>query len=188
MRVSGGHLCEAKAPTEPAGENLNLRLPLAVPKIFFVLERRKILTAAPFRTRCIVHRTRSSSKPDPLGGQSAADLNTIIQMKKAVSTEVETAFLVRVTGCGCPVDTFKRSLKAPTEPAGETLNLRLPLAVPKIFMLLGASQNFDRCDFITLPLSATGSGRAQSLTPPWWSIDRRFKYYNSNEKSSLNGS
>ncbi len=25
VRVSGGHICEAKAPTEPAGETSNLR-------------------------------------------------------------------------------------------------------------------------------------------------------------------
>ncbi len=37
VRVSGGHLCEAEAPTEATAETLSLRLPLAVPKIAFRL-------------------------------------------------------------------------------------------------------------------------------------------------------
>ena len=32
------------------------------------------------------------------------------------------AILVRMTGCGCPVDTSVRSTEAPTEVAAETLN------------------------------------------------------------------
>ena len=39
-----------------------------------------------------------------------------------------SAYLVRVTGCGCPVDTSVLCTEAPTEAAAETLKLR-PLAV-----------------------------------------------------------
>ena len=38
-----------------------------------------------------------------------------------------------------------RSTEAPTEAAAETLNLRLPLAVPEILLCLERHKNFDRC-------------------------------------------
>jgi len=63
------------------------------------------------------------------------------------------------------VDTSVQSTEATTEAAAETLNLRLPLAVPKIASRLGAPSDFDRCATITLPSSATGGGRVLCLTP-----------------------
>ena len=76
VRVSGGHLCEAEAPTEPAGETAvrraAIRIPLlrrililsrfitlAVPKSCFRLEREQLLTAALPFARFSLHRRRS---------------------------------------------------------------------------------------------------------------------------------
>ena len=42
---------------------------------------------------------------------------------------------------------------------------RLPLAVPKISMRLGAARNFDRCEACVLALSATGSAQHKPLVP-----------------------
>ena len=42
---------------------LGVRALLRCPKFFYVLERRKILTATPFYTHCIRHRRRSYKMP-----------------------------------------------------------------------------------------------------------------------------
>ena len=77
VRVSGGHLCKAEAPTEPAGETCRKargnqflflrilrilsRLPLLrCPKVVIRLEREQLLTAAPAVARFILHRSESN--------------------------------------------------------------------------------------------------------------------------------
>ena len=69
VRVSGGHLCAKHRSTDRGGSR-DLE-PVATscgyPKVAFALERRQLLTAAPFRTPFFSHSECSFSKPDPLG-------------------------------------------------------------------------------------------------------------------------
>ena len=76
VRVSGGHLCEAEAPTEPAGETAArcaairfsfkgeadsfVLITLAVPKSCFRLEREQLLTATLPFARFFLHRSESN--------------------------------------------------------------------------------------------------------------------------------
>ena len=90
-------------------------------------------------------------------------MKKFIKRKFQTRQIVEFGILVRVTGCGCPVDTSVCNTEAPTEAAAETLNLRLPLAVPddsKLpFLACRPLRHF------TLAASSTGCARVQCLTP-----------------------
>ena len=93
MRVSGGHLCAQHRSTDRGGSRdlepaaSSASPPLAVPKILFGLERRRILTAAPFHTPFIRHWRRSCSMP------KASLLYS--QIKKAVTFQLLLLFWSR---------------------------------------------------------------------------------------------
>ena len=85
VRVSGGHLCAQHRSTdrggsrdfEPAASSL-----LRFPKFVFGLVRRRILTAAPFSPRLIIHRTRfgenAQSRPALLAKKKAATFQLLL--------------------------------------------------------------------------------------------------------------
>ena len=50
-----------------------------------------------------------------------------------VTTEEEKP--IGIWGCGCPVDTSKRSLEAPTEPTGETAAFEIFKTTSQSFIL-----------------------------------------------------
>jgi len=161
-------VCNTEAPTEAAAETLNLRLPLAVPddsKLPFLACRPlRHFKLAPSSTGCarVQCLTPGVNRPQIK--------KYVIQKKKAPTPKGISAFLVRVTGCGCPVDTSVCNTEAPTEAAAETLNLRLPLAVPDDSKL-----PFLACRplrLFELASSHAVSTHSQSLTP--WVNWRRY--------------
>lgn len=90
----------------------------------------------------------------------------LFKLKKIpTKPNVSLGFLVRVTGCGCPVDTSVHCTEAPTEATAETLNLRLPLAVSRKLLSTWCVGNFRPQRHFKLAVSHTVSARSQCLTP-----------------------
>ena len=132
MRVSGGHLCAQHRSTDRGGSRdlepaaSSASPPLAVSKILFGLERRRILTAAPFHTPFIRHWRRSCSMP------KASLLCS--QIKKAVIFQLLLLFLVEATGLE-PAASCSQSKRATKLRHASICNFQLSVVYIKLLFL-----------------------------------------------------
>ena len=88
--------------------------------------------------------------------------------KNKLSSLLTTEFMVRETGCGCPVDTSVHSTEAPTEAAAETLT---PYELPLLLWIKQKTRSFDlvwceRRDLNPYELPHTPLKRARLPIPP----------------------